>query len=66
MMFHLGLFGLAMQSEFGLIKVYGLYARRRLEHILDLMFSQPRIRNTVESRFGVGRHTPYSFELRHN
>jgi len=35
---------------------YRLYRRTRLEHMLDLMFSQSQIRNAVEYHFGVGLH----------
>jgi len=46
-----------MQGDFWLIglekDVYELYSRTRLEHMRDLMFSQPQIRNTVEYHFGL-------------
>jgi len=34
--------------------VYGLHSTTRLEHMLDLVFSQPQIRNTVEQVFFKG------------
>jgi len=47
-----------MQDDFGFDwwKMYGLHSRARLDHthMLDLTFSQPQIRNTVEYHFGVG------------
>jgi len=48
--------GFTVQGDFGFDwqEVYGLYSRTRLEHMLDLTFSQPQIRNTVEYHFGVG------------
>jgi len=33
-----------------------LYFRMRLEYMLDLIFSQPQIKNIVEYNFGVGLH----------
>jgi len=54
--FHVDMFGFVMQGVFGLMgkKVYGLYSKIHLEHMLDLTFSQPQIRNTVKHHFGVG------------
>ena len=34
--------------------VVSVYYRTRLEHMTDLMFSQPQIRNPVEYHFGLG------------
>jgi len=31
-----------------------MYFRTCLEHMLDLMFSQPKFRNEVEYNFGIG------------
>jgi len=42
----------------------GLYCRMRLDHMLDLMVSQPEIRSTVESNFVVGLKYRNASELK--
>jgi len=55
-----GVIGFAMQGDFEFLgwlvesNMYWLYYRTRLEHMIDLMFSQPQIRNPVEYHFGLG------------
>ena len=52
--------GFAMQGDFEFLDwlvesdMYRLYYRTGLEHMTDLMFSQPQIRNPVEYHFGLG------------
>jgi len=49
-----------MQGDFAFLgwlvesDMYRLYYRTGLEHMTDLMFSQPQIRNPVEYHFGLG------------
>jgi len=62
--------GFAMQGDFGFLDwlaerdACGLYSRTHLEHMRELTFSQPQIRNAVEYHFGVGLQLWIATELK--
>ena len=66
-MLHVGLFGFAMQCDLGFWgwleeNVWAIF-EMRLQHMLDLTFSQPQFSNTVEYHYGEALQFRIATEL---